>query len=59
MQDITTFLTWSCNPYQDEMRLMGLKACLVISIMFLFSVYAKRLKWGVLKSQRIVSDTIN
>jgi ubiquinol-cytochrome c reductase cytochrome c1 subunit len=44
---------------QDEMRLMGLKACLVVVGMIGFMSYAKRLNWAPLKSQRIVLDVVN
>lgn len=58
-KDVTTFLTWSCYPYQDEMRIMGIKACFVIIVMIGFMSYSKRLRWSVLKSQKLVMDTIN
>lgn len=32
-KDVVTFLTWSCYPWQDEMRIMGIKACFVITLM--------------------------
>lgn len=58
-KDVTTFLTWSCYPFQDEMRVMGLKACLVVGIMMAFSIYSKRLRWGPLKSQKVVMNVVN
>lgn len=58
-KDIVTFLTWSCYPYQDEMRIMGIKACFVLSLMIVFASYSKRLRWAPLKSQRIVMDVVN
>lgn len=58
-KDVVTFLTWSCYPFQDEMRIMGIKACLIVGAMIAFMSYSKRLKWSVLKSQRIVLDVVN
>ncbi|KAG1660002.1 hypothetical protein FOA52_009822 [Chlamydomonas sp. UWO 241] len=58
-KDVVTFLTWACYPYQDEMRVMGIKACFVLSLMIAFASYSKRLRWAPLKSQRIVMDVVN
>lgn len=58
-KDVTTFLAWSSYPYQDEMRVMGLKALLVLGLCFGFASYSKRLRWAPLKSQRIVLDVVN
>eukprot|EP00198_Chlamydomonas_reinhardtii_P001429 XP_001690765.1 ubiquinol:cytochrome c oxidoreductase cytochrome c1 [Chlamydomonas reinhardtii] len=58
-KDITTFLAWASYPYQDEMRVMGIKACLMISILIGFAAYSKRLRWAPIKSQRIVMDVVN
>lgn len=41
------------------MRLMGLKACVVLTAMIGFMSYSKRLRWAPIKSQRIVLDTVN
>ena len=58
-KDVTTFLTWSCYPFQDDMRVMGIKACFVLSLMIAFASYSKRLRWAPLKSQRLVFDVVN
>lgn len=58
-KDVVTFLTWSCYPFQDEMRMMGIKACFVLSLMIAFASYSKRLRWAPLKSQRLVMDVVN
>ncbi|KAJ9534758.1 hypothetical protein QJQ45_013121 [Haematococcus lacustris] len=58
-KDITSFLTWSSYPHQDEMRVMGIKALLVLFALLGFASYSKRLKWAPIKSQRIVLDTVN
>ncbi len=41
------------------MRIMGIKAVMLVSAMIAFSAYAKRLRWAPLKSQRIVLDVVN
>ncbi len=41
------------------MRVMGIKACLMISILIGFAAYSKRLRWAPIKSQRIVLDVVN
>ncbi len=41
------------------MRVMGIKACFVISLMIVFASYSKRLKWAPLKSQRLVFNVVN
>eukprot|EP00798_Chlamydomonas_sp_ICE-L_P003702 gene3702-13771_t len=58
-KDLTTILAWSSYPYQDEMRVMGIKAILVLTLCFGFASYSKRLRWAPLKSQRIVLDVVN
>mmetsp|Transcript_35107 Transcript_35107/g.88903 ORF Transcript_35107/g.88903 Transcript_35107/m.88903 type:complete len:316 (-) Transcript_35107:434-1381(-) len=58
-KDVTTFLTWTCYPFQDEMRVMGIKACVTLLAIIGFVSYSKRLRWAPLKSQRIVIDTVN
>lgn len=58
-KDVTTFLTWSCYPYQDEMRVMGIKAVMMCAILIGFCSYSKRLRWAPLKSQRLVMDVVN
>lgn len=44
---------------QDEMRVMGLKALMMIGILIGFASYSKRLRWAPLKSQRLVMDVVN
>ncbi len=56
---MTTFLAWAASPEQDERKLMGIKAMTLISIMMMFAMYQKRLKWSVLKSRKIVMDVVN
>jgi len=58
-KDVTTFITWAGYPFQDEMRLMGIKALLVVTALTVFCAYSKRLRWAPLKSQRIITDVVN
>lgn len=58
-KDVVTFLNWSSYPTQDEMKQMGIKAIVVITLSWLVLIYQKRLRWAPLKSSRIVMDTIN
>jgi ubiquinol-cytochrome c reductase cytochrome c1 subunit len=41
------------------MRVMGIKACLVLGLLIGFASYSKRLRWAPIKSQRLVVNTIN
>lgn len=59
LQDVTTFLAWAASPEADERKLMGIKAVAIISIMWAFALYQKRLRWSTLKSRRIVVDVVN
>lgn len=38
---------------------MGVKAMTIISIMWAFAMYQKRLRWSVLKSRKVVVDVVN
>eukprot|EP00879_Flechtneria_rotunda_P001423 GHRR01001576.1.p1 GENE.GHRR01001576.1~~GHRR01001576.1.p1 ORF type:complete len:313 (+),score=91.89 GHRR01001576.1:119-1057(+) len=58
-KDVTTFLAWAASPEQDERKLMGVKAITLISLMWLYAVYQKRLRWSVLKSRKVVVDVVN
>ena len=54
-------MCFSCQLFalQDDMRVMGIKACFVLSLMIAFASYSKRLRWAPLKSQRLVMDVVN
>lgn len=58
-KDVTTFLQWAACPEQDERKLMGIKSVALMSLIFCFAFYMKRLKWAPLKSRRVVVDVVN
>jgi len=53
-KDVTTFLSWAAEPYQDERRQMGMKAMMLLGVVALATFYYKRHKWSVPKT-RVVS----
>ena len=53
-KDVATFLMWASYPEHDERKKMGMKAFVISTILFGFSVYLKRFKFSYLKSKRIV-----
>merc|ERR1719230_777214 len=52
-KDVTTFLAWTSEPEQDERKLMGLKWMTMLTAMFMFTWYYKRVKWSVVKNRRL------
>jgi ubiquinol-cytochrome c reductase cytochrome c1 subunit len=55
-KDVCVFLQWSAEPEQDERKLMGFKFITMLTVLFWFTFYYKRLKWSVIKSRRLVLD---
>lgn len=53
-KDVTTFLNWASEPEHDERKKMGIKALVVLSGLYLVSVWVKRFKWAAVKSRKIV-----
>ncbi|CAG8446559.1 11149_t:CDS:2 [Ambispora gerdemannii] len=53
-KDVTTFLCWASEPEHDERKKMGAKAIVIISALFILSIWLKRNRWSVLKSRKIV-----
>jgi ubiquinol-cytochrome c reductase cytochrome c1 subunit len=58
-KDVTTFLDWCLYPYQDDHKVAGMKAVILLVALFGFVGYSKRLIWAPLKTQRIVMDVVN
>ncbi|GJD10918.1 Cytochrome c1-1, heme protein, mitochondrial [Galdieria sulphuraria] len=52
-KDVVTFLAWASDPHQDERKKMGVQAVFTLSVLFLFALYSKRLRWSLYKSRRI------
>jgi len=53
-KDVVTFLSWASEPEHDERKKMGLKAVIIMSSLFLISIYVKRFKWSSIKNRKIV-----
>lgn len=53
-KDVTTFLHWCSEPEHDERKRLGLKAVIVLSSLYLLSVWVKKFKWAGIKSRKIV-----
>lgn len=52
-KDVVIFLAWAAEPEHDDRKRMGLKTMMILGMLLAFSVYYKRHKWSVLKSQKI------
>jgi len=52
-KDVCVFLAWTSEPEQDERKLMGLKFMTMLSVLFMFTWYYKRVKWSVVKNRRL------
>jgi len=52
-KDVTTFLSWAAEPEHDERKRIGMKVMFVTALIFIPTLYWKRLKWSVLKSRKI------
>jgi len=52
-KDVVTFLSWAAEPEHDERKKMGLKAMIIMSSLFLISIYVKRFKWSSIKNRKI------
>lgn len=53
-KDVTTFLNWAAEPEHDDRKKAGLKALIVISSLYLISVWVKKFKWTPIKNRKIV-----
>jgi len=52
-KDVTCFLTWAAEPFQDERKRAGFKWLTAMALMWAITGYHKRLKWNTLKTRRI------
>ncbi|KAF9045706.1 hypothetical protein BDZ89DRAFT_1007935 [Hymenopellis radicata] len=52
-KDVVTFLHWAAEPEHDERKKYGLKAVVLLSTLFVLSIYVKRFKWGPIKNRKI------
>lgn len=53
-KDVTTFLNWCAEPEHDERKRIGLKAVLMLSSLYLLSVWVKKFKWAGIKNRKFV-----
>ncbi len=53
-KDVTTFLNWASEPEHDDRKKAGLKVIIVLSSLYLLSVWVKKFKWTPLKHRKIV-----
>jgi len=53
-KDVVTFLNWAAEPEHDDRKKSGLKAVILFSALTALSLYAKRFKWSVIKSRKII-----
>lgn len=53
-KDVTTFLNWCSEPELDDRKRLGLKAVLILSSLYLLSIWVKKFKWAAIKNRKIV-----
>ncbi|CDF87207.1 BN860_01200g1_1 [Zygosaccharomyces bailii CLIB 213] len=53
-KDVVTFLNWCSEPEHDDRKRLGLKAILVVSSLYLLSVWVKKFKWAAIKNRKFV-----
>ncbi|ODV98175.1 hypothetical protein PACTADRAFT_47979 [Pachysolen tannophilus NRRL Y-2460] len=52
-KDVVTFLNWAAEPEHDERKRLGIKAIIVLSGLYLLSVWVKKFKWAPFKHRKI------
>ncbi|SCU85500.1 LAFA_0D16028g1_1 [Lachancea sp. 'fantastica'] len=53
-KDVTAFLHWCSEPEHDERKRLGIKAVIVLSSLYLISVWVKKFKWAGIKNRKYV-----
>ncbi|CCH58720.1 hypothetical protein TBLA_0A09350 [Henningerozyma blattae CBS 6284] len=53
-KDVSTFLSWCAEPEMDERKKLGLKTVIILSSLYLLSVWVKKFKWAGIKTRKIV-----
>ncbi|CCF57893.1 hypothetical protein KAFR_0D02460 [Kazachstania africana CBS 2517] len=53
-KDVTTFLNWCAEPELDERKRLGLKTMIVLTSLYLLSVWVKKFKWAGIKTRKFV-----
>lgn len=52
-KDVSTFLAWASEPSFEERKMNAIKFMGAVTVMGAFVVYAKRWKWGPIKTRKI------
>ncbi|ODQ81114.1 hypothetical protein BABINDRAFT_174903 [Babjeviella inositovora NRRL Y-12698] len=52
-KDVSVFLNWASEPEHDERKRLGLKSMILLSTMYLGSVWLKKFKWANIKTRKI------
>lgn len=52
-KDVTTFLNWAAEPEMDDRKKMGLKTVVILSTLYLLSIWVKKFKWAGIKTRKI------
>ncbi|KAF6063453.1 Cytochrome C1 family protein [Candida albicans] len=55
-KDVSTFLNWASEPEHDDRKKWGLKALVVLSSLYLLSIWVKRFKWTPIKNRKFRFD---
>lgn len=58
-KDVTTFLNWCAEPELDERKRLGLKTIIILSSLYLLSVWVKKFKWAGIKHRKFVFNPPN
>lgn len=53
-KDVTTFLNWCAEPEHDDRKRLGLKAVIILSSLYLLSVWVKKFKWAGIKNRKFI-----
>lgn len=51
-KDVTTFLNWAAEPELDDRKKMGLKTVVILSTLYLLSIWVKKFKWAGIKTRQ-------
>lgn len=51
-KDVTQFLNWCAEPEHDERKRLGLKTVIILSSLYLLSVWVKKFKWAGIKTRK-------
>lgn len=52
-KDVSCFLTWAAEPFQDERKKTSIKWLSSLFVMLVLTAYHKRMKWNIYKTRKI------